>query len=308
MYFCFIVVKQLPMALKKNNALSPRIEQLIEEGFSVLTYDNSSPDSQSIVRHVDASLIQFHFCFKGSTTFNFNQGTYRLPLLDEHVLLLYNPQRDLPMELDVAANTQLITILISIKKFHSLFSQEANQISFLSEENIDKKYYKDHIITPSMAVVLSQILHHQPNALMSRLYLKGKVYELLSLYFNPTESTDLAECPFLVDEENVRKIRNAKQIILERMTDPPSLQELSDEIGLSLKKLKEGFKQLYGSTVYQFLLDHKMNHARQLLGSGSFNVNEVALQLGYSNSSHFIDAFKKKFGTTPKKYLLSVSS
>jgi AraC-like DNA-binding protein len=159
-----------------------------------------------------------------------------------------------------------------------------------------------------MAVVLSQILHHQPNALMSRLYLKGKVYELLSLYFNPTESTDLAECPFLVDEENVRKIRNAKQIILERMTDPPSLQELSDEIGLSLKKLKEGFKQLYGSTVYQFLLDHKMNHARQLLGSGSFNVNEVALQLGYSNSSHFIDAFKKKCGTTPKKYLLSVSS
>ena len=72
------------------------------------------------------------------------------------------------------------------------------------------------------------------------------------------------------------------------MTNPPSLQELADEIGLSLKKLKEGFKQLYGSTVYQFVLDHKMNFARQLLGSGSHNVNEVALQLGYSNSSHFI--------------------
>lgn len=121
-------------------------------------------------------------------------------------------------------------------------------------------------------------------------------------------SQDVAECPFLVDEENVRKIRNAKKIVLDRMTNPPSLQELADEIGLSLKKLKEGFKQLYGSTVYQFVLDHKMNFARQLLGSGSHNVNEVALQLGYSNSSHFIDAFKKKFGTTPKKYLLSVSS
>ena len=148
----------------------------------------------------------------------------------------------------------------------------------------------------------------QPNALMSRLYLKGKVYELLSLYFNPSEATDIAECPFLVDEENVRKIRNAKQIMLERMVDPPSLTDLANEIGLSLKKLKEGFKQLYGSTVYQFVLDHKMNHARQLLGSGSYNVNEVAIQLGYSNSSHFIEAFKKKFGTTPKKYLLSVSS
>ncbi|MDA0780188.1 MAG: AraC family transcriptional regulator [Bacteroidetes bacterium] len=292
----------------KNNVLSPRADQLIEDGFHVLTYENDADISQPIVRHVDASLIQFHFCFRGSATFHFNQRTYNLPLLDEHVLLLYNPQRDLPMELDVSPNSQLVTVLISIKKFHSLFSQEANQISFLSDENADKKYYKDHIITPSMAVALSQILQYQPNTLMSRLYLKGKVYELLSLYFNPTEATDVAECPFLVDEENVRKIRNAKKIVLERMINPPSLQDLADEIGLSLKKLKEGFKQLYGSTVYQFILDHKMNHARQLLGSGSYNVNEVALQLGYSNSSHFIDAFKKKFGTTPKKYLLSVSS
>ena len=96
--------------------------------------------------------------------------------------------------------------------------------------------------------------------------------------------------------------------MLTRMAAPPSLPDLADEIGLSLKKLKEGFKQLYGSTVYQFVLDHKMNHARQLLVTGSYNVNEVAIQLGYSNSSHFIEAFKKKFGTTPKKYLLSVSS
>ena len=293
---------------QENNALRPYLDQMIEPGFYVLTYENETNKSQHIIRHVDASLIQFHFCFRGSATFNFNKRTYRLPLLDEHVLLLYNPLRDLPMELDVAANTQLVTVLISIKKFHSLFSKEAEQISFLSEENINKKYYKDHVVTPSMAVVLSQILQHQPNALMSRLYLKGKVYELLSLYFNPTEATDVAECPFLVDEENVRKIRNAKKIMLERMTSPPSLNDLSEEIGLSLKKLKEGFKQLYGSTVYQFVLDHKMNHSRQLLGSGSFNVNEVALQLGYSNSSHFIEAFKKKFGTTPKKYLLSVSS
>jgi len=293
---------------KENTALRPNINQQIEDGFFVLTYENTSDTPQAITRFVDASLIQFHFCFRGSAMFHFNQRSYSLPLLDEHVLLLYNPQRDLPMELDIAPNTQLVTGLISIKKFHSLFSQEADQIPFLSKENSNKKYYKDHIITPAMAVVLSQILQHQPNALMSRLYLKGKVYELLSLYFNPTEATDIAECPFLVDEENVRKIRNAKQIMLERMTQPPSLQELSDEIGLSLKKLKEGFKQLYGSTVYQFVLDYKMDYARQLLGSGSHNVNEVALQLGYSNSSHFIEAFKKKFGTTPKKYLLSVSS
>ena len=111
-----------------------------------------------------------------------------------------------------------------------------------------------------------------------------------------------------MDEENVRKIRKAKEIILNQMTEPPTLQELSAEIGLNIKKLKEGFKQIYGDTVYGYLLDHKMNEARSMINSRQYNINEISLKLGYSTSSHFIAAFKKKFGTTPKKYLMSVSS
>ena len=140
------------------------------------------------------------------------------------------------------------------------------------------------------------------------LYIKGKVYELLSLYFNKIEDPSLEKCPFLIDEENVQKIRVAKEIILKRMTDPPTLDELAIEIGLSLKKLKDGFKQIYGDTVFSYLLDHKMDEARKMLESQKYNVNEVGLKLGYSTSSHFINAFKKKYGTTPKKYLGSVSS
>ena len=51
-----------------------------------------------------------------------------------------------------------------------------------------------------------------------------------------------------------------------------------------------------------------MEHARRLLESNQHNVNEVGLKVGYSTSSHFIAAFKKKYGTTPKKYIGSVSS
>jgi AraC-like DNA-binding protein len=74
--------------------------------------------------------------------------------------------------------------------------------------------------------------------------------------------------------------------------------QLADEIGLNLKKLKMGFKQIYGDTVYGFLFDYKMDFAK-LLDSGSYNVNEVGLKIGYSTGSHFIAAFKRNF-TTPK--------
>jgi AraC-like DNA-binding protein len=48
-----------------------------------------------------------------------------------------------------------------------------------------------------------------------------------------------------------------------------------------------------------------MEYARKMLESNQYNVNEVGLKVGYSTSSHFIASFKKKFGTTPKKYLTS---
>ena len=177
----------------------------------------------------------------------------------------------------------------------------------MSDENKNRKYYDDAIIKPSALMVLRQIIDNTINNSLKKLYLKGKVYELLSLHFQPEETTNGEYCPFLVNENDVLKIRKAKDIIITRMAEPPTLQELANEIGLNLKKLKEGFKQVYGDTVYSFLFDYKMEHARKLLEKNQLNVNEVGLQVGYSTASHFISAFKKKYGTTPKQYVLSLS-
>ena len=292
----------------KNNDKSSKEITALENDFSVLRIKNDLDLPKTLQHPVDQEFIQFHFCSKGQMNFSFNQGNYNFPLSDGHSMLLFNPQKTLPIDLELAPQTWLVSILISVTRFHSLFSSDADHISFLSPENSSKKYYDTLPFTSSIAVVLSQVLQAKVHDSMKELYFKGKVYELLSLYFNKSEDPSLEQCPFLVDEENVQKIRRAKDIILERMTDPPSLENLSLEIGLSLKKLKEGFKQLYGDTVYSYLLDHKMEDARRMLDSQKFNVNEVSLKLGYSTASHFIAAFKKKYGTTPKKYIGSVSS
>ncbi len=291
----------------KNNAPGILEETQIETGFHILKFQNETNENQCVVRDIDSSYIQFHFCIKGAVTFNFNNGSYSINLSEENSLLLYNPQRDLPMNLEMQTDAWLITVLISIKKFHALFSKEADYIPFLGEGNRDKKYYTDADISPSMAVVLNQIMSYSLHPSVKLLYLKAKCYELLSLYFNRPEDANIEQCPFLVDEENVLKIRKAKEIIIARMSEPPTLQELSKEIGLPLKKLKDGFKQIYGEPVYAFLFDYKMEVARQLLASGGHNVNEVGLKVGYSTASHFIAAFKKKFGTTPKKYVTGLS-
>ena len=283
-------------------------KKIIDNGFYILRYKNDSDKILNYKEAVSQQFIQFHFCQKGTGSFEFNSGSYQLPLKSKNVILLYNPQKALPIDLKMSPDSAVVSLLISINKFHSLFSEDANLIHFLSPENNTKKYYNTRPISPAMSIVLSQIMEAKIHESIQILYFKGKVYELLSLFFNKSEDADVEQCPFLVDEQNVRKIRKAKEIILNQMTEPPTLQELSTSIGLNIKKLKEGFKQIYGETVYGYLLDHKMNEARSMLNSKQYNINEISLKLGYSTSSHFISAFKKKFGTTPKKYLMSVSS
>ncbi|HEX8563899.1 MAG TPA: AraC family transcriptional regulator [Flavobacterium sp.] len=279
----------------------------IEDDFTLIRFQNDGDDVFRAQREVGSGLIQFHFGIKGKAKFIFNQGNYALDLKEEKALLLYNPQKELPLNLELSPNSWVISVIVSIKKFHTLFSTEADYIPFLTIENKDKKYYNESDISPSMSIVLSQLFHFNLHPAIKSLYYKGKGYELLSLYFNRTEDPDAEQCPFLIDEENVLKIRKAKDIVIANMAEPPGLQELADQVGLNLKKLKMGFKQIYGDSVYSFLFDYKMEFARKLLEEGSHNVNEVGLKIGYSTASHFISAFKKKFATTPKKYLMSIN-
>lgn len=288
--------------------MSSAQEIFVQDSFSIVKLQNFTGQEMSYKRALDTNLIQFHFALKGTSLLVFNQGRYQLQVAENKSFLLYNPQTSLPLDVRLEPDALFISVLIPIQKLHRLFSEQADYIPFLSKENELKKFYKEETSSIPIILVLNQIAQVDFSNQYKKLYLKGKIYELLSLYFDRTESNNTEQCPFLADEENIHKIRKAKDIIIANMAEPPGLQELADNVGITLKKLKLGFKQIYGDSVYGFLLDYKLHYAQKLLDSGSYNVNEVGLKIGYSTSSHFIAAFKKKFGITPKKYLLSIHS
>ena len=252
---------------------------------------------------LDASYIQFHFCISGSITFNYNKGAYNLKLDEGKFLTLYNPEKHLTIDASVAKNSKVISVLIPIVEFHKLFSSSSSDIPFFENKSLNQKHYSENLISNSILIVLNQIIKNDmDNSTRSLLY-KAKIYELFSLIFKKTKEIDLDQCPFLKNDENLKKIAKAKDVILKDIKNPPSLIELSKTIDLSLKNLKKGFKEIYGKPVYKYLFDFKMERAKQLLSNGNLNVNEVSYDLGYSSSSHFIAAFKKKYGITPKTYI-----
>ena len=274
----------------------------IESGFNILKSVNEGSKKSYVKKEIDASYIQFHFVTSGKATFIFNNDAYKMEVENGKYIVLYNPMKSLPINAVISEKSCLISILISIKKFHKLFSEDSNNIQFLKDENINQKYYYENKISNPIFLVLNEIKRFDENSSTKNLFLKAKIYELFSHLYNRNRDLNIEQCPFLTNEENFKKIKRAKDIIIKNMTDPPSLVELSEEINLSLKKLKEGFKKIYGKPVYQFLIEYKMELAKKLLSENDFNVNEVSLKLGYSTASHFITAFKNKYGLTPKNY------
>ena len=278
------------------------LETKIEDKFYVLKSDNDGKKNKNLKKEIDTSFIQFHFVSEGQAIFSFNNGAYKMSVNKGKYVVLYNPIKNLPLNAVISPKSNVLSVLISIKKFHKLFSEDSNNIQFLKDENANQKYYYENKISNPIFLVLNELKRFDINSSTKNLFLKAKIYELFSHLYNRNRDLNIEQCPFLTNEENFKKIKKAKDIIIENMTNPPSLVELSEEINLSLKKLKEGFKKIYGKPVYQFLIEYKMELAKKLLSDNNYNVNEVSLKLGYSTASHFITAFKNKYGLTPKNF------
>ncbi|NJP11476.1 MAG: helix-turn-helix transcriptional regulator [Leptolyngbyaceae cyanobacterium RU_5_1] len=103
--------------------------------------------------------------------------------------------------------------------------------------------------------------------------------------------------------DDIDRIYYARKILLQNLGHPPSLMELARAVGMNDRKLKEGFRQVFGTTVFGCLHDYRMEQARSLLRERQLNVKQVARVVGYASPTSFHAAFCKRFGMTPGAYL-----
>jgi AraC-like DNA-binding protein len=282
-----------------------RLEQVLfdQNEIRLVTAENSSSEPSSITSELNRKNVHFYFCLEGSARFEFSPQ-YSREIQKQRNYFMYNPESDLPFVLTLSPGCKMVFLVISLENLHQLFTHEP--LPFLKAENVNYKFYDEREIPSMLVVTLSQLFNIQLSENARNLYLQGKIFELLSLYFSEKKA-NTESCPFLNNEETVRKIKHAKEYILKHMDNPPGLKALAKLAGLNEFQLKVGFKEIYGNTVYGYLLDHKLDYSRIQLDTGKYKVNEVATQIGYTNPSHYIAAFRKKFGITPKKYLMQLA-
>ncbi|WP_374930512.1 helix-turn-helix transcriptional regulator [Serratia marcescens] len=97
---------------------------------------------------------------------------------------------------------------------------------------------------------------------------------------------------------DVARLQLAREILLAEMEQPPSLDRLAQRAGLNTRKLTQGFRQLFGTSVFGLLQEHRLQTAWRLLSEQDLHVSTVAWQVGYT-PAHFSVAFRKRFGVMP---------
>lgn len=158
-------------------------------------------------------------------------------------------------------------------------------------------------MTAAMRTVVQQMIDCPFLGIPKRLYLQGKVFELMALQLDGLLNIDqVAQIP-LPKADTVARIHYAAEILRSHLEHPPNQIELSQRVGLSDRTLQKGFKIVFGLTPFAYLTQQRMHQAEHLLRQPHRTVAEVANIVGYANPAQFAAAFKRQFGLTPRDCL-----
>lgn len=156
-------------------------------------------------------------------------------------------------------------------------------------------------------MLLEALLNHSYTDSLENIYTNAQC-QMLLLYslecMVGEKEVDGFQCKFLANEADREKIVKAREVLLQHIGEPLTIRELSRKVAINECYLKKGFKEMFGTTIFDFYQSQRMEHARYLLYEKGLSVTEVSVMLGYSSISHFSTAFKKHTGLKPCELLL----
>lgn len=156
--------------------------------------------------------------------------------------------------------------------------------------------HEEHLpVTPDILEKINDVIHNEFNGVAGEFFLKARFIDILILSLEHHERHLFAG----LDKKEIEKVKQAHDRIVQNVREEHSVNRLADELNIAQRKLEKGFKILYHTTVYNFILDQRMKKAVELLRGTTNPIGEVAASVGYARLQVFSNTFRKKFGCTP---------
>jgi AraC-like DNA-binding protein len=233
-----------------------------------------------------------------------NERTVKFSRKDESAIQVTTNDLHSVIRFPAHTETHYIVVGITGQKLAALLNiQDANNLlTTVTTGNASFLYFE------SMQVEIQRIIKHifsvNVSETLAPFYIQVKVQELLFHLFNKLLKRENITHRNISNEDAGRLIK-LRETILSDLSVPPSLPFLAATIGMSETRMKQLFKQTFGSSIYDYFQKVRMEEAAFLLKQSGYTVSEVGYELGFTNLSHFSKLFERHYGITPKKFSLA---
>lgn len=271
-----------------------------------ILYGNHKRNREQVVlsrQDSDVAIMTFQLCGQ----FNVNEKNfepYRIFDNDVHITFYTNKRELVFVAPPVFENFRIIFSPVKFKellaKFHGKFSSFSDKIDKGEYFNL---FDNPMPISPKMKLIIRDILNYKISmGILAKVFFETKITELFGLQLEQLYSTSESKHKSL-SEIDRQKIYEARELLISNISKPPlSISKLAKLVATNDDKLKKGFKEIYGKSVYNYLMFFKIDKSIEMMDNDKLTLNEIAYEVGYADTAHFIRAFKKIKGVSPGKY------
>lgn len=241
-----------------------------------------------------------HICapVAGRIGTNFHQAGLLTELGAGRHHYLYVPETN--YELVIRKNIRVVHFQICREYLFSLLCPSESWSAALREKLLRREilYSGNGLVCPSTQRTMEAVINCPLSGTIRKLFLEAKVLELIALQLEHYQRGNNVQAA-RINRRDKDVLEQLREHLLITFHHEHSLQSLSLTFGINEFKLKKQFREHFGQTIFDFIFDLRMNHARHLLTDRGMFVNEVSREVGYRNPNHFSTAFRKKFGVCP---------
>lgn len=166
-----------------------------------------------------------------------------------------------------------------------------------------QRFFHHGTINLKMADNVNAIKKVKTKGMVRLLKIESKIYDILTLHIQEhNRYSQGVPLPTTLIKRELKLIRSISKAISKNPSYDYSLEQLSNDYGLSQVKLQDGFKFLFNRTVTEYIRHVRLETARELLRTTDLNISQVVYTIGFTSRSYFSKIFKEKYELTPYEF------
>ncbi len=288
----------------KQGAISTiSVDEYRFAGVNVFSVHSRQEREVRVVEYQDRPVLNLYFSLEGRCESYQSQRDKNYPVKDRQHTVSYAPRSDGYYTLQ-SPGMRTFGVALTESFFQRLMVDDQQGLQRFWEKvqagKVADLTEKAMPVTPEQLFLIREMQQSAYSGQMKQLFYEAKIVELFLLQVQQAERLSYVKPDqhWLKDKD---KLYAARDFLGEHLFEPITLLQVARSCGLNDFKLKKGFKELFGTTVFGYFTGLKMNYGRQMLLDTSCSVGEVAFLLGYSDPYSFSKAFRKHFGCLPGK-------